>query len=419
MHDLLEDITVIDLTQVVSGAVTTMLMGEFGASVIKVEPPEGEPYRRAGYPVQANGEETNLNIMRFSRGKKSIILDLKDPRGREALSRLIRRGDVLVENFRPGVLARLGFPPEEISRLNPAMIYATVTGFGHDDLLPSPHRDRPAYALIAEAMAGLTHLAGDGDGPPVWMGFAMADIFAGSLALSGILLALRDRDRTGRGRRVDVAMYDGALLMNDLAIASYSVLGEVMGRGAYSLQAPWSAFRTTDGYAVIAVLTERQWQSLCEVIGRPDLSADARYASGRARSAHNEAVIAPAITAWTASRTKDECANELLRHSVPAAPVNTAADVFSCRQAEAREMLAEVGDPVLGEVRLAGNPIKLDQRPSAPQRRIPRLGEHTEEVLAELGMSGEESKVAGVGAGDGRGRDRPPDHRGGVQDAGP
>ena len=387
----LDGVRVVDLTQVVSGAVTTMLMADFGADVIKVEPPHGEPYRHSGYPIRSAEGETNLNFLRFSRGKRSVAVDLKSSGGQEVLAELIRGADVLVENFRPGVLRRLGFDYERMRELNPRLIYTSVSGFGHDDLGDSPFRDRPAYAIIAEAMAGLTHLAGDGEGPPVWMGFAMADVFAGTLALSGTLLALRDREATGEGRRVDIAMYDGSVFMNDLALAAYSAVGELLGPGQYLLQSPWGPFETTDGYVVVAVLTEPQWAALCEVLKRPDLRDDPRLQTGRDRSARHDELVAPVVRAWSQGRTKKECTELLLARGVPAAPVNTAADVLECPQVAAREMLVEVDDPVAGTTRLVGNPIKMDrvpEREAAP--RIPRLGEHTVEVLSGvLGLSDE------------------------------
>ncbi len=379
----LEGLRVVDLTQVVSGPVTTMLLADLGADVIKVEPPTGEPYRTAGHTIANEAGETNLNILRWSRGKRSMTLDLKSPAGKQVLAELIARADVLVENFRPGVLARLGFPREELDRLNSRLVYATVSGFGHDDLFPSPYRDRPAYAIITEAMAGLTHLAGDGDGPPVWMGFAMADIFGGMLAFSGILLALAERDRTDEATRVDISMYDGAVFMNDLAMASRAALGEVMGPGQYALQSPWGPFATTDGHVVIALLVDHQWRALCATIGRPELAEDERLRTGRGRSAHHEQVVEPAVRAWTSTRTKAECTEALLAQGVPAAPVNTAADVEACPQVRARGMLVDAEDAVAGRLRLVGNPIKLDARPTAALR-IPRLGEHTDAVLAEV-----------------------------------
>jgi CoA:oxalate CoA-transferase len=383
----LAGLTVVDLTQVVSGAVTTMLLADLGARVVKVEPPGGEPYRHAGQVVDGpDGARTSLNILRFSRGKQSITIDLKHPTGRELLGELVGRGDVLVENFRPGVLDRLGFPAEKLRQLNPGLVYASVSGFGHDDLYPSPYRDRPAYAIVVEAMAGLTHLAGAEHGPPMWMGFAMADIFAGTLTLAGILLALRERDRTGEGGRVDIAMYDGATFMNDLAITTYAALGDVLGRGEYAFQSPWGPFETTDGYVVVAVLSEPQWQALSETIGRPELADDPRLRGGVARAGHHDSLVAPAVAAWTSGLATAEAAGLLLAAGVPAAPVNTAADLAACPQVAAREMLVDVHDPVLGELKLVGNPIKTSVTPKLGARAIPRLGEHTEAVLQGLGL---------------------------------
>lgn len=388
----LDGLRVVDLTQVVSGAVCSMMLAEHGADVIKVEPPRGEPYRRAGHTIENENGSTNLNILRFSRGKRSITIDLKSDRGRELFRDLLAEADILVENFRPGVLARLGFPTDVLNEINPDLIYTSVSGFGHDELLDSPYNERPAYAIITEAMGGLMHLAGHGDGsPPVWMGFAMADIFSGTLAFAGTLLALMSR-QSQRGGRVDIAMYDGAVLMNDLAMTAYSVLGDVMGPGQYSLQAPWGPFKAEDGYVVIAVLSEPQWRSLCDLLDRQDLKDDERLMSGQGRSRNHDDLVAPAIEAWATNRTKERAVEELLAHGVPAAPVNTSEDVFHSPQTRARNMLVEVEDPVLGPVELVGNPIKIDGHlKSNGTPRIPMLGEHTDEVLREvLGLEQDE-----------------------------
>ena len=388
----LEGLTVVDLTQVVSGALTTMMLADFGAEVIKIEPPGGESYRKFGLPLKGPGGETNLNIMRFSRGKKSVEINLKSEHGKEIFAKLVADADVLVENFRPGVLARLGFSAKELEELNPRLIYTSVSGFGHDDIHASPYRDRPAYAIITESMAGITHLAGDGEGPPVWLGFAMADIFAGTLALSGTLLALRDREATGQGRRVDIGMYDGALLMNDLAIASQSLTGETMGAGQYALQSPWGPFPASDGYVTIAVLNAKEWQGLCKVLDRPDLAEDEQLTTGMQRSQAHEGLIGPVVEAWTRQRTRAEAVEELLAGGVPAAPVNSAADLMTCPQVQAREMLRTAESSELGEVELIGNPIKLDGLAmDASPPHIPSLGEHTDEILRKrLGATDED-----------------------------
>jgi CoA:oxalate CoA-transferase len=380
--------TVVDLTQIVSGAVTTMMLADFGAEVIKVEPIGGETYRKAGYPLEGPGGRTNLNILRYSRGKRSIELNLKTEAGKRILDELIMQADVLVENFRPGVLARLGFPWSRLQELNERLIYTTISGFGHDDVLPSPYRDRPAYAIIAEAMAGLTHLAGEADRPPVWMGFAMSDIFSGTCAFAGTLVALRDRDRTGRGTRVDVGMFDAALLMNDLPLAYQTMVGETMGRGQYALQSPWGPFEAKDGYVIIAVLNLREWQALCAAIERPELADDPNLATGLQRSKAHEEVVRPAVEAWTKSRSRAEIVETLLAARVPAAPVNTTADLLDDPQVVARQMLQPTTTRELGTIPTIGNPINVGSSPvKRDQATLPSLGEDTEVILRErLGL---------------------------------
>ncbi|MPZ73588.1 MAG: CoA transferase [Nitriliruptorales bacterium] len=398
----LRDVKVVDLTQIVSGAVTTMLLADFGADVVKIEPPDGEPYRSAGHAIQTERGLTNLNIMRFSRGKRSVTLNLKSQGGRDVFEQLLADADVLVENFRAGVLARLGYDAERLRALNPRLVYTTVSGFGHTDLYPSAGTDPPTYAITAEALGGLMHLCGGGgDDPPQWMGFAMTDIFAGTLAFAGTLMALRERDRTGRGRRVDIAMLDAAAMMNDLSMAMYSVLGEVAGPGQYSLQAPWGPYRTVDGFVAIAVLSPAQWTALCDLVGHPDLATDPRLTTGRDRAKHHDELVRPAIEDWTARQPKAAASDRLLARGIPSAPVNTAADVMNLQRLAERDMFIEVEEPVVGRKRLVGNPIKVEGLANRGESvRIPRLGEHTEEVLSEeLGYSRELiSQLRDVGA---------------------
>ena len=219
----------------------------------------------------------------------------------------------------------------------------------------------------------------------------MADIYAGPL--SGIALALKERVETGLGRRVDISMYDASVFMNDLALATYSALETVIGPGNYTLQSPWGPFVTADGHIVVAVLAEHQWVALCDVIGRPELLADERLAAGWGRSKHHDDVVEPAISSWTSARTKAECTEVLLARGIPSAPVNTAAEIAACPQVAAREMLVDVA----ATVRLVGNPIKLDGEDGLAERRIPRLGEHTNHVLISL-LDLDEEQIASLAA---------------------
>lgn len=399
----LDGINVVDLTQLVSGAVTSMMLADFGADVIKIEPIGGETYRNAGYELPGPGGSTNLNILRFSRGKKSVELNLKTERGVDILGELITQADILVENFRPGVLDRLGFPWKRLHELNPRLVYTSISGFGHEDVLPSPYRDLPAYAIITEAMAGLTHLAGERDRPPAWMGFAMSDIFSGTCAFAGTLVALRDRDRTGEGTRVDIGMFDASLLMNDLPMAYQEHLGESMGRGQYALQSPWGPFETSDGYVIIAVLNSREWAALCECIGRPDLVDHPGLVTGHQRSKAHEELVRPAVEEWTRVRTRAEAVAALRSARVPSAPVNTTEDLLDDPQVAARQMRLDTHNRELGTIRTMGNPIKVaSSLVGQGEATLPGLGEHTDEVLrARLGLSEadiaalRESKVVG------------------------
>ncbi|WP_176955599.1 CaiB/BaiF CoA transferase family protein [Sinosporangium album] len=381
--------TVLDLTQVVSGAVSTMLMADFGATVIKVEPPGGEPYRKFGTPIRGEKGETNFNFLRWSRGKHSVVIDLKTEEGREVLWSLIDQSDVLVENFKAGTFESLGFSAARLRERNPRLVYSTVSGFGHGDLMKSVGSELPVYAIIAEAMAGITYLAADGDDQPVWLGFAMADILSGVLAFTGTLLALRQRDQSAdHPLRVDIAMHDSSLFMNDQAMLRYSLTEQVEPPGRkYSLQSPWGFYPAADGHFAIAVMTPAQWRGVCSVIGRADLADRADLQSGTDRSKLHDEVIEPAIHAWAKTRSKHEAVALLAQANVPCAPVNHAGDVFNSPEAQSRDMLVTVEDTHVGAFRQIGNPIKLAGVERQETPRIRSLGEDTREILTRvLGM---------------------------------
>ncbi|MBO0690924.1 MAG: CoA transferase [Candidatus Dormibacteraeota bacterium] len=397
----LDDLVVLDLTQFVAGPYCTMLLADAGARVIKIEPPgTGEPYRRVGPALERGGSGTGGYFLRMNRGKESLTLDLRNERGRDVLLQLAERADVLVENFKTDSMDRLDLGWERLHARNPALVYASVSGFGHRDHFPGPFAEWPAFAIVAEAMGGIMQRIGEADCEPHWSGVSLGDIFASVLAATGILTALHARDRSGEGQHVDISMYDGMISLNERAIYTYAATGKELERGTEPEFAPFGAFEARDGWVVVGVVTNDIWQRFCAALERPDLASDPRLATGQGRSLHLDGVIRPAIATWLAGRTRRQATEALVRHQVPAGLVQTAADILDCPQANGRDMVVEFDYPGAGPQKVAGNPIKLSGDLHQPVRRPPLLGEHTQGVLGELlGMSDadlEELRSAGV-----------------------
>jgi len=381
----LEGIVIVDLTRFAAGPYCTMLLADAGARVIKVEPPGGEIYRSEGPPVvAADGSVTGAYQLRFNRHKESIVLDLKTPAGRESLGALATRADVLVENFRPHTLERLGLGWSRLRQLNERLIYATITGFGAGDVDPSPLMNWPALAIVAEAMGGIMDRIGDGQCGPHWSGVSAGDLYAGALATSGILMALLHRDRTGVGQHVDISMVDAMASLNERAVMSYGVTGTAPRAGEEQHLAPFGPFPARDGYVVIGVIGDALWRRFCAAIARPDLADDPRLADGIRRAEHLETVLRPAIGAWLAGRDRESAAQALAEAGVPAAPVYNAGEVAESAHIKARRMLIDVELPGYGTFPVVASPIKLSADPTPAAARAPLLGEHSASVLDEL-----------------------------------
>ena len=390
----LEGVVIVDLTHFAAGPYCTMLLADAGARVIKVEPPAGEIYRSEGPPLVApDGAMTGSYQLRFSRHKESVVLDLKTPAGRDALQALAMRADVLVDNFRPHTLDRLGLGYSRLRALNERLIYATITGFGAGDVDPSPLVDWPALAIVAEAMGGVMSRIGDGDCGPHSTGVSAGDLYAGALATSGILMALLHRERTGVGQHVDISMVDAMASLNERAVMSYGVTGAALPPGEERHVAPFGPFSARDGHLVIGVVGDALWRRFCTAIARPDLADDPRLADGTGRAHHLETVLRPAIDAWVAGRDKESAAQALAEAGVPAGPVYDAGEVAESAHIKARHMLVDVELPGYGAFPVVASPIKLSGDPTPPSARVPLLGEHTASVLAELG--GAENGSAG------------------------
>jgi crotonobetainyl-CoA:carnitine CoA-transferase CaiB-like acyl-CoA transferase len=379
----LHDIRVLDMTQVMAGPFCCQLLGDMGADVIKVEPPGTGDSARHGMGFTMKGEDTAA-FLAVNRNKRSIALNLKDDSHRQAFHRLAGTADVLVENFRPGVCAKLGIDYETLTEANPGLIYASISGFGQT----GPSAMRAGYDLIAQGMSGVMSVTGEPGGEPVKCGIPISDLSSGLFCAFAILTAYVSRQETGRGQYIDTSLFEGALALSIWETAELWATGRVpqpLG-SAHRLTAPYQALRTRDGHVTVGGNTERLWARLCAAIDRDDLVEDERFATNDARMANRPALEAE-LEAVLEQRTTGEWLEVLLEAGVPAGPIYDYRQVFEDPHTHARAMMVEMEHPVEGMVRGLGIPFKLSETPGQIRRAAPLLGEHTEEILSELGCS--------------------------------
>lgn len=378
----LEGIKVIDVSRVLAGPYATMLLADMGAEVIKIERPgQGDDSRSFGPFV--NGK--SAYFMSVNRGKKSVVLNLKDPEDRERFKALVKQADVLVENFRPGAMERLGLDYEKLSVLNPRLIYAACSGFGQQ----GPYRLKPAYDIIIQAMSGLMSITGPGPGQPTRVGTSIADLVAALFTVIGILAALNERNRTGRGQMVDVAMLDCQLALLENALARYFATGEdpvPLGNRHPSI-APFSSFNAADGQFVLAVGNNSLWEAFCNAVGQPALLEDPRFADNASRTTH-WAELHQILEELFRTKTVAEWLELLDSHGIPCGPINTISAVAGDPHVQERGMVVELVDEEAGPVKMAGLPIKFSRSSCTIDKPAPRLGAHTEEVLSSLDRHG-------------------------------
>ena len=380
MTTALGDITVLDLTRVLAGPYCTMMLADFGANVIKIEiPGKGDDTRAMG-PIKNGASMYYANV---NRNKKGVTLNLKAPEGKELFKELVKKADVVVENYRPGVMDKLGLGYDELKKVNPRIIYAAVSGFG----CYGPNSQRPGYDIIAQAVGGLMSISGHPGGQPTRVGSAMGDMLGGMNLTIGILMALHARQLTGRGQRVDVALVDSVVASLETGTQRYFASGklpELMGN-RYAAAYPYDSFAAADGSFVIACGNDHLFQLLCEkVIHRPDLLTDPRFDSNLKRC-DNHAALKSEIEKWTSLHTIDEAVEAINAAGVPAAPINDMRRVTSDDSiANVREMFVPLHHPVIGDMRVNGNPVKLLDMMPQITRHAPELGRDNEAVYGEL-----------------------------------
>lgn len=381
----LDGIKVVDLSRVLAGPFCTMILGDLGAEVIKVEAPGGSDETRGWGPPDAAGE--SAYYLCANRNKRGITLNLKKEEGKRIFFRLIREADVLVENFKVGTLARLGLDTDRLRRVNPSLVVAEITGFGQT----GPLAPLPGYDFIIQALGGLMSITGSEKNGPMKVGVAIVDVLAGLYTALGVLAALYERERSGQGQVVDTALLDVCVASLVNVASNYLVGGKVAKRlgNAHPNIVPYQSFRAADQEMVIAVGNDRQFAKLTTVLERPELAKDPRFATNRNRLAHREELTEELQRVFE-TRSAREWMDLLKQAGIPCAPIQSIDQVFDHPQVWAREMVVEMPHPAADKVKLVGSPLKLSRTPVTYRRHPPLVGEHTEEILKELGYSEEE-----------------------------
>ncbi len=380
-NPLLDGVRVVDLTRVLAGPYCTMMLGDLGADVIKIEAPgRGDDTRHWGPPFTESGE--SAYFLSANRNKRSITLNLKSKRGMDVLKQLIRRGDILVENFRAGTLARFGLDDEALRGLRSDLIYCTVTGYGYS----GPYKDRPGYDFIVQALGGFMSVTGPVDGEPTRAGVAIADLAAGMFACNSILASLFARERTGQGQRIDISLLDSMVALMSYVASNYLVSGQVPERygNAHPNIVPYQSFRAQDMYIAFAAGNDEQWSRFCEAVDRPEWSSDPRFATNAARLEHRGEVSEMLRELFSTRRAEHwlELCEEI---GIAAAPINTLDRVFDHPQVRAHKLRQQAPHPEDGQVPLVGSPLNVTTAPPKIRRGPPTLGQHTDDILAELG----------------------------------
>ena len=375
MEAVLSDVVVIDLSRVLAGPLCTMLLGDLGATIIKVEQPgKGDDTRYFGPPYTAGESAYYLGL---NRNKHSILIDFGTPEGKERLLKLVSSATVLVENFRPGTLDRQGLGYETLRAINPGLIYCSISGYGQTGTYAS----RPGYDFVAQAESGIMSVTGEIDGDPQRVGSPVGDVSAGMYACMAILAALRVRDHTGKGQYIDIALLEATISLLSNVASNYLISGEEaprFGNGHPNI-VPYQAFRTKDGYVVVSCGNDRLYQALCQLLGREDLATDPRFGTNPKR-VRNRQELVPVLQEEFLLRKTGEWLPELRAAGIPCGPINTVGQIFNDPHIQARGFVWECDHPTAGKIKLSGSPIHLSETPTRLYKAPPLLGEDDEKV---------------------------------------
>jgi crotonobetainyl-CoA:carnitine CoA-transferase CaiB-like acyl-CoA transferase len=379
----LEGIRVLDVTQVMAGPFCAMQLCDMGADVIKVEPPGGDSSRQM---AGASGTDSpGFNAV--NRGKRGIVLDLKTPSAQHAFRRLLHGTDIVIENYRPGVMQSFGLDYASLAAEHPSLIYASISGYGQT----GPDAARGGFDLIAQGVSGLMSVTGEPGRAPAKVGVPLTDLGAGLFALSAILAALHYRNRTGRGQYIDTSLIEAGIALSVWESAQYfadGVTPEALG-SAHRMFAPYQAIRCADGYVTLGAANDRLFERLCDLLGHSEWKTDPDYTNATLR-VRNRAALVARIESITEREARRHWLDLFDAHGIPAGPINDYSEAFADPQVRAREMVVEIDHPTLGRMRALGSPVKMSETPAIANRRAPLLGEHTVEVLREAGLRKDE-----------------------------
>jgi formyl-CoA transferase len=379
----LDGIRVIDVTQVMAGPFCAMMLADLGADVVKIEPPDGDSTRRMAGAVGTDSPSFNA----VNRGKRGVVINLKAPDGRAVVTRLARAADILLENYRPGVMDAMGLDYATLAAINPRLIYGSISGYGQS----GPLKHKGGFDLVAQGASGIMSVTGEAGGAPMKSGIPLTDLGAALFALVGILAALEHRHKTGQGQHVDTSLLDAGVGLSVWEATQY-----FSGRGvpeplgsAHRMSAPYQAFRCADGFITIGAANDRTFVRLCDVLGHPEWASTPEYATDSQRVRHREA-LARIIESMTVTEPRSHWLALFDANGIPCGPINDYAQVFQDPQVVAREMVVDIEHPTFGSMKALGSPIKMSATPPDVRRRAPLLGEHTREVLLEAGYSEDE-----------------------------